>query len=113
ADPEATSPNDHAGLQSKTSSGGKRIGVGTGRTKMCATHGIASLVNRRHKYTTILGKRSQIWPVGSVEGDHLETVGQPWSDRAQWLPIPSFVVLLSRFYSTGAQCRPLSTWEIH
>ncbi|KAL3249416.1 hypothetical protein ABHI18_011611, partial [Aspergillus niger] len=60
ADPEATSPNDHAGLQSKTSSGGKRIGVGMGRAKMCATDGTTPLVNRRLKYTTILGKRFQI-----------------------------------------------------
>ncbi|KAL3246638.1 hypothetical protein ABHI18_012551, partial [Aspergillus niger] len=39
---------------------GKRIGVGMGKAKMCATHGTAPLVNRRLKYTTILGKRFQI-----------------------------------------------------
>ncbi|PYH67168.1 uncharacterized protein BO88DRAFT_466634 [Aspergillus vadensis CBS 113365] len=31
-----------------------------GRAKMCATHGTAPLVNRRLKYTTILGKWFQI-----------------------------------------------------
>ncbi|BCR99904.1 uncharacterized protein AKAW2_50246S [Aspergillus luchuensis] len=39
---------------------GKWIGVGMVKAKMCATHGTAPLVNRRLKYTTILGKRFQI-----------------------------------------------------
>ncbi|OJZ80298.1 hypothetical protein ASPFODRAFT_53377, partial [Aspergillus luchuensis CBS 106.47] len=60
ANPEATSPNDHASLGSRRQLGKNRIGVGMGRAKMCATHGTAPLVNRRLKYTTILGKRFQI-----------------------------------------------------
>ncbi|PYH63937.1 uncharacterized protein BO88DRAFT_447316 [Aspergillus vadensis CBS 113365] len=32
----------------------------TMQASMCATHGTAPLVNRRLKYTTILGKRFQI-----------------------------------------------------
>ncbi|OJZ79875.1 hypothetical protein ASPFODRAFT_54349 [Aspergillus luchuensis CBS 106.47] len=49
---QAFSPRRHLGE--------KRLGVGIGRAKMCATHGTAPLVNRRLKYTTILGKRFQI-----------------------------------------------------